>query len=188
MARDFYVVLGISPDVGLYEVKSAYRQLVRRYDPSQSKNWEQPANRNVMAQQADTDPHTPQRPLREQIEGMFTELDDILGGWVPGLFHEGLQTPKRKDLFVELVLKPSQARAGGMIPLQIPIERRCNKCNGSPQLQKTCTRCHGSARTVHYHAIEVSMPPGVEHGTQARISLNDIGLPQTDLLILVTVD
>jgi hypothetical protein len=40
---------------------------------------------------------------------------------------------------------------------------------------------------VGYHDIEVSIPPNVTDGTEARLSLDDIGLNGVDLIVLVSV-
>ncbi len=225
MSRDFYVVLGISPDADLDQIKIVYRRLIKLYHPDVGPHpiekekilqvretyealAEQPAKgERAAAEQGRFEPRVPvgplvvdrsgrpaakarkRRPLAEQLAGRFTELDEFFAGWVPGLFHAGRHTPQRKDLFVELVLAPSEARTGGMIPLQIPIEQGCADCDGIHVAGGlVCSTCQGGGRVVDYHQIEVSVPPGVADGTESRISLGDIGLPNTDLHVLVTVE
>ena len=198
MSQRFYVVLGVSPGSDLQRIKSAYRDLIRLYDPD--------AKVPPAGQPEDTDPgqlvversgrpaavargDKADRSGAGQPEGPFSELDDFLSGWVPGFFGAGRQASRRKDLYVELVLAPSEARAGGMIPLKIPIQHKCERCSGvQPSGQVACQACEGRGFTLDYHAIEIAVPPGVTDGTRVKISLTDVGLPQADLHVLVTVE
>ncbi len=203
MSQRFYVVLGVSPGSDLQRIKSAYRDLIRLFDPSakvpsppprteggeegeDAKAGEAPlvierSGRPAAVARGDTVERSP--------DGPTSELDDYLSGWVPGFFETGRQAPRRKDLYVELVLAPSEARAGGMIPLKIPVQHRCAECSGvQPAGQATCQACDGKGYTLDYHAIEVSVPPGVVDGTRVKIDLSDVGLPQADLHVLVTVE
>lgn len=134
-------------------------------------------------------PRAPRRTLEEEMDGLFCRVDEFFDGWVPGLFSRGgLKATHRKNLYVELLLDPAEAASGGLYPLHVPTERSCEACAGSGSAGGlSCAACHGRGRTVSYHEIEVSVPPGVEHGTQARISLGDIGLGGVDLIVLVSV-
>ena len=104
------------------------------------------------------------------------------------MFTSGHRASRQKNLYVELILDPEEATRGGLFPLQIPTEQACRQCEGSGyQGELSCQTCHGRGRSVSYHEIEVSVPPGVTRGTEARISLGDIGLNGVDLIVLVTV-
>ncbi len=119
---------------------------------------------------------------------VWSELDDFFAGWVPGVFGPGPDAAREKDLYVELVLTREEARAGGMLPLQIPVEQTCVECKGSLTAGLGCPVCRGRGRVVDYHTIEVSVPPGVDDGTVARIPLTDLGLRKVTLLLLVSVE
>ncbi|MBN2494709.1 MAG: J domain-containing protein [Deltaproteobacteria bacterium] len=224
MAQDFYVVLGVSRDADLRQIRSAYRQLVKIYHPDAAP---QPPERFLEVKQAyetlkdaesrqahdsmletgrsrraHGEPLVVSRSerapavarsdrsrLQEEAEGLFTELDEFFAGWIPGLFTRGRTASRQKDLYVELVLSPAEARTGGMIPLSIPVETPCDECGGlGIQQALSCPACRGRGRLVDHHQIEISVPPGVTDGTQARLSLADIGLPKVDLIAYVTVE
>ncbi len=224
MARNFYVVLGVSRDADLEQIRSAYRRLVKLYHPDAQPQpadkfielrqayeaLNDPDNRqahdeNLPKEQGVTTPDSSEpmivshrrkplrakqrrvHPLKEQRQGKFSELDDFFAGWVPGLFREGRQVSRHKDLFVELVLSPAEAQAGGMIPLQVPVELSCPDCKHGLQSGLVCNSCKGRGRVVEHHGIEISVPPGVEDGTRASLPLSEVGLPKVNLIALVTI-
>lgn len=126
--------------------------------------------------------------LQEEIKGLFSTVDEFFHGWVPGFFLTGRQVSRKKNLYVELILEPQEAVAGGLFPLKVPVEQPCRECGGTGYINDlTCPACHAHGRVVEYHQIEVSVPPGVTDGTEARLSLDDIGLGGVDLIVLVSV-
>lgn len=208
MARDFFVVLGVAPDADLDRIRSAYRDLVRLYQPRleavRRPQTDEPATEDESAateeviQQIQLDLSrkpvaarrgAPPRPPGARDEDRYTELDEQLAGWVPGLFHSDRQSPRHKDLFVELVLRPAEARAGGLMPLEIPVEVRCPDCDGTaPAERLSCATCDNRGWLVEHRALEIAVPPGVADATRVKLSLRDVGLPATELHVLVTVE
>jgi len=197
MSQRFYVVLGVSPGSDLLRIKSAYRDLIRRFDPAAKVPPPEPeaaADEDTLVVERSGRPAAVARGehvdlVTRQPEGQLSELDDFLSGWVPGFFNTARPAGRRKDLYVELVLAPSEARAGGMIPLKIPVQRRCEDCAGVKAAgQVACASCEGKGYVLDYHPIEISVPPGVTDGTRVKISLSDVDLPQADLHVLVTVE
>jgi len=212
MSHDFYVVLGVSKDADLRQIRRAYRRLVKLYHPDVT---DAPVEKFLEIQKAyetlcaeeprdasdkvSSKSHPPAEPLlvkrrsrtpvaTEKKHANFSVVDEFFSGWVPGFFTKGRQTSRQKNLYVELILDPEEASRGGMFPLQIPTEQVCGQCDGSGyQGELSCPGCHGSGRSVSYHEIEVSVPPGVTNRTEARISLGDIGLNGVDLIVLVSV-
>ena len=209
MARDFFVVLGVAPDADLERIRSAYRDLVRLYQPrleavrrpetdggEEGREPATPGTGAIERIQLDLSRKpvaarrgAPPRPPGARDEDRYTELDEQLAGWVPGLFHTDRQSPRHKDLFVELVLRPAEARAGGLMPLEIPVEVRCPDCGGAaPAERLSCASCDNRGWLVEHRALEVAVPPGVADGTRVKLPLRDVGLPATELHVLVTVE
>jgi hypothetical protein len=208
MARDFFVVLGVAPDADLDRIRSAYRDLVRLYQPRlEAVRRPQPDEAAAEDESAATEEGiqqiqldlsrkpvaarrgAPPRPPGARDEDRYTELDEQLAGWVPGLFHSERQSPRHKDLFVELVLRPAEASAGGLMPLEIPVEVRCPDCDGAaPAERLSCASCDNRGWLVEHRALEIAVPPGVADGTRVKLSLRDVGLPATELHVLVTVE
>lgn len=211
MARNFYVVLGVSRDADLAQIRQAYRQLVKRYHPDVGAS---PADRFVEIQEAyetlrdeelrrqhDAMLHTGSAqsvPVRRSSSGgmtrsaspstphLYDATDEFFGGYVPGIFTRGRMASRHKDLYVELILDPQEARAGGLYTLTVPVEQACEVCGGSGITDLlTCPACAG--RSVAYPEIQLSVPPRVADGTAVRLSLMDVGLDNVSLNVRVSV-
>jgi molecular chaperone DnaJ len=215
MARQFYFVLGISRDTDAHQIKDVYRRLVKHYHAGPSKQSDTISSPGVRRKRSDKlvkqpnyhveieskpllksgrrsplsiqkDP--PHWPENKDSKRLFSELDEFFEGWIPGIYSSGKGASRQKDLFVELLLTPAEAHSGGMIPLRVPVERTCLTCHGTGLSGLlSCQTCHGDTGVVEYDSIEISIPPGVIDGTVVKLPLQDIGLPNADLNVLVTV-
>lgn len=206
MAEDFYVVLGISRDADLGQIRRAYRRLARLYHPDAGSPdrerfievqrafetlGDERARRDYDAGlqiRQDPAPAVPRPAPAVRRRAASSLLEELLGGRPPGLYHRGRQVSGEADLHVELVLEPREARTGGLLPLSIPVERICASCGGSGRRGVlACRACRGAGRLVEHDRIEISVPPRVSDGTIVRLDLDDVGLPGVGLVVLVTV-
>lgn len=207
MPKQFYVVLAVSSDADLSKIRIAYRKLVKLYHPDMTSDdiekyeeIEQAYKTLPAEEQPKFHSHPPKKPLKlarpqqtpvarpREEEELFSAVDEFFHGWVPGFFRRGRQVSRKKNLYVELILNPDEARNGGLFPLKVPVETPCKDCQGDGYINDlTCPACHTYGRVVGYHDIEVSIPPNVTDGTEARLSLDDIGLNGVDLIVLVSV-
>jgi molecular chaperone DnaJ len=208
MPEQFYVVLAVSADADLRKIRGAYRKLVKLYHPDLTdgdiekyEEIEQAYKTLPPEEPLKYKPHPPTQPLKLarrqgeapaalplETEGLHSAVDEFFHGWVPGFFRTGRQVSRKKNLYVELIIEPGEAIEGGLFPLKVPVEHPCRECNGTGNINNlTCPACHARGRVVDYHDIEVSVPPNVTDGTEARLSLDDIGLNGVDLIVLVSV-
>jgi DnaJ-class molecular chaperone len=51
-----------------------------------------------------------------------------------------------------------------------------------------CPTCHGYGRVQTQREFSLSIPPHVRHGTEIRLSMEDIGLRDVYLNIIVLID
>lgn len=70
------------------------------------------------------------------------------------------------------------------------VERTCPTCHGAGQvIAEPCVRCHGEGRVDESKTLNVTIPPGVDHGTRIRLSgkgeAGARGAPAGDLYIFV---
>jgi DnaJ-class molecular chaperone len=130
----------------------------------------------------------------EVVPDAAGEVDRFYGGFVP----EVLETPPvsdstraqraGKDLYVELRLSHSEARIGGLVPVHIPVFRRCPVCSeGAEEQRLVCKACSGTGRITEDHMVEVTVPPRVRDGQTAQVAMEDVGLGATTLMVYVSV-
>jgi len=235
MARNFYVVLGVSRDADPSQIRRAHRRLVRLHHPDtatgsverfaevqeayetlsdeESKRLYDdslppnpvPLRRGARAR---TNPPAVERrvsrqglpdvyahgdepkplTLQDTAPGLWGTIDEFLEGWLPGFFTTGRTASRRKDLYVEIILDPEEAARGGMFPLDIPVRELCEKCAATGYIGLfICENCGGRAVVPGRRQVEISMPAGVADGTEAHLSLEDIGLKGVDLNVLVSI-
>lgn len=72
------------------------------------------------------------------------------------------------------------------------VERPCPQCHGRGQvIEKPCRSCGGEGRVDKAQKLEISVPPGVDHGTRIRLSgkgeAGPRGAPPGDLYIFIHV-
>jgi DnaJ-class molecular chaperone len=133
-----------------------------------------------------------------------SEVDRYFGGVVPELAEEPLvptASPAHahpaararragKDLYVELRVEPEEARRGGIFQIHIPVVTPCPRCSTSTDEESrlACRLCHGAHQLTTDRVVEVTAPPAVAHGQVARIAMEDVGLEETDLVVVVLIN
>jgi hypothetical protein len=121
------------------------------------------------------------------MEGFFSQADDFFSGFVPGLFDRGVGG--EKDLYFEVILSPGEASRGGLFPLTVPVIEDCPKCSRTGYWEGFfCSACYGYGRVRSEREFSVSIPPNVKDGTEVRLSLEDIGLRNVCVNMVVFID
>jgi molecular chaperone DnaJ len=200
MARDCYVVLGVSRDADLSQIRRAYRRLAQRCHPDaggaagrfrEVRQAYETLRDEERRRRHDAALAPPPRvataaPAGQFEERLFSGADDFFGGWIPGFFNAGRMASRRKDLYVELILSPEEAVTGGLFTLEVPVCETCPRCGGSGwHGMLACPACRG--RSVRYPEVQLSVPPHVSDGIRVRLSLEDVGLRDVILNVLVSV-
>jgi molecular chaperone DnaJ len=216
MSWNYYIVLGISRGADLNKIKRAYRTSAKGFRHEFSRS-EETTERFREAQQAyeilsDREKrrqydeelarkgsrviiervpeivHRQRRAFRGRMNDSFTETDEFFDGFLAGMFdrHKGRA---EKDLYYEAVLSPAEAAQGGLFPIAVPVLERCSRCQGTGWLDDLyCPFCLGRGRVRSEREFSLGIPPHVRDGTEIVLSLEDIGLRNTSLYIVVTID
>jgi len=215
MASDFYIVLGISRNADTKKIKQAYRKIVKQYHPDTTGLTQDPEKFREIQEayetlgdeekrrQYDTELTKQETPIKATIKkatpkrrsiwdemdpyGSFT--DEFLEGFLPGFFNKERYRSPVKDLYLEAILSPREARKGGMYPITIPVIEPCPLCQPSTFYESLfCTACNGYGKIKSTREFSLTIPPHVKNGTEIVLSLEDIGLKNVRLNIHVRVD
>jgi DnaJ-class molecular chaperone len=217
MPKDYYIVLGVSRGADLNKIKKAYRTVVKKYHPDVVQS-EKTKERFLEIREAyetlsdDTRRQAYDEALAKrgsklrinrvpdiierrtspfaEIERFFSSgTDDFFEGFLPGFFDADRGRIKTKDLYFEAILSPSEAAEGGLFPITVPTVEPCPKCNKSGAWEGFfCPVCSGYGRVQSERAFSLTIPPNVKHGTKIRLSMEDIGLRNAYLNVLVSID
>ena len=200
--RDYYHVLGVSPDASADEIKRAYRQLARRYHPDIS--GDERSTAFVEAAHAYEVLNDPQRrrhydatrSLRrasssaraewfaDEVAIDFPSVSSLLDQMRDAFFGD-----RAFDcLSAEVVLTPREAFQGTTIPLDVPVRTTCPSCGGRGETwQEWCGPCGGGGAIRSVHEVELRVPAGVREGERFRVSLIPRGAPHTIVDVRISI-
>ncbi len=173
--RDYYDVLGVSPDAGADEIKRAYRQLARRYHPDISGDDRAIAFLEAArAYEVLADPHAAAR--RTTRSGRGREL----AGWraATGSRTKSPSISRRYPTSSTACATRSSALTrsrscrprsssrlskrfeGTTVPMGIPVRQTCLRCGGRGETwQEWCELCGGCGDLRAFHDVELRVPP-----------------------------
>ncbi len=211
--KDYYIILGVSRGVDVDKIKQAYRKGVKKYHPDVAQSAEtterflelkeayETLSNEEKRREYDRQLERDELSLRisrpseiikqrtsayDQCDIFGSLVDEFVSGFVPVFFDRRIG--KQKNLYLELILSPREAADGGLFPIHVPVVEPCPRCNRSGMLQDFfCPVCDGYGRIKTAREIRLSVPPHIPHGTEIRLSLEDIGLREADLLITITI-
>ncbi len=191
--RDYYQVLGVSPNARADEIKRAYRQLARRYHPDISGDDNSGVFR-AAAEAYEVLGHplrrryydaacAPVRPAAndewraDEVAIDFPSIDGLLDRMRSAFF--GPLTPPAA-LSAEIVLTPHEAFFGAVVPLRVPVRAVCEACGGRGEIWlDPCLRCGGTGEAVASCDVRLEVPAGARPGTVIRFAVSPGASPTT---------
>jgi molecular chaperone DnaJ len=170
VARDFYEVLGVSPDAGEAEIKKAFRQLAMQYHPDRNPGDGQAEDRFKEVNEAYAVLSDPDKRAQYDRFGtvgvagggfesgfgsLFEDIfENFLGGGGRG---RRPRAARGDDLQYELKITLDEAAAGVETKIQIPRLERCETCGGTgaePGTRKVaCDACGGRGEVRMSHGF-----------------------------------
>lgn len=199
--RDYYDVLGVSPDAGADEIKRAYRQLAGRYHPDISGDDRAAAFLEVCRPAAGPDaagrrrcgpgrtarvPDAPGRAewLADEVAIDFPSVSSVLDR----MRHSFFGPVPQPHVSAEIVLSPREAFRGTASSLCVPLRKTCPRCGGRGETwDGRCVVCEGEGEVASAHQMQVRVPPGVAEGQRFRFSVTPPGAPQTIVEVRVCI-
>ena len=202
--KNYFAVLNVDPGASGEEIRQAYRRRARDLHPDVEGGSEEDFRALQEAYDAlrDQDRRDAyERDLRRAKEpspfkrGRPIDLDRDFATHLPSyaslldyLFdvHGGRRTKsgRAQDLRVEITLSPGEARAGGFLPLDVPVYEKCVSCEGEGEvLGFSCPACNGGGATLAKRTLPISIPPNLRDRAGFAYDLDAIGLPGTVLRV-----
>jgi molecular chaperone DnaJ len=200
--RDYYDVLGVSPDAGADEIKRAYRQLARRYHPDISGDDRGTAFLEVSrAYEILNDPerrraydaglrvgHSPVGDradwLSDEVAIDFPSVASVLDRMRHSFFGETVVA----SLPAEVLVSPHEAFFGTVVLLGVPLRRTCPRCGGRGETwQEWCSVCDGDGEVTAHHQMQLRVPAGVREGERFRFAVMPAGSPPTIVEVRVSI-
>lgn len=215
MPKDYYVVLGVSKGANLNQIKRAYRRIAKQFHPDSTQSPSSDKFREIIEayetladeeKRRKYDAMLQQRqPVRsvtkvprtfsrrkfvfDEMDKFRSFVDEFFEGFLPGFYTKDRDRSPYKDLFYEIILSPREARQGGLFPITVPVIEPCPRCGISEIWdQFFCHECSGNGYIHAHREFSLSIPPNTINGTRQSISLEDIGLKNTILNIIVYID
>jgi molecular chaperone DnaJ len=165
-AKNYYAILGISPDADDGMLKTAYRKLARMYHPDKNPGDKAAEERFKEISEAYGVLSDPERRAHYdrfgtapstagggfQDVGFSSLFEDIFEGFFGAGERGGRRTRARRgdDLRYDLTLTLEEAAEGLDAKLQIPRLEACDVCRGSGtqagSRPETCTTCRGQGQ------------------------------------------
>jgi molecular chaperone DnaJ len=214
MPKDYYIVLGITPSADAKKIKKAYRTVAKKYHPDVShspetaerfqeireayetlsdegarRRYDKELAREGSSLRITKVPETIEKrsSIFGDVEGVSSHVDDFFAGFLPGFYDR--ERRMEKDLYLEAILTPGEASRGGLFPVTVPVIEPCTRCATRGIWEAFfCPVCSGYGRIRSERAFSLSIPPNVKHGTEIRLSMEDIGLRNAYLNVVVYID
>jgi molecular chaperone DnaJ len=216
MPEDYYIVLGVSRGADIDKIKKAYRRVAKKYHPDVARSRESAEKfREVRAAYETLADEERRRRYDEELaqrgseirisrvpeiierrrslfgdmERFFSRADEFFEGFLPGFFDIEKGRIRDKDLYFEAILSTREAAEGGLFPITVPVIEPCPRCRRTGFWEDFfCPVCSGYGRVQSEREFSLSIPPHVRHGTEIRLSMEDIGMRDTHLHVRVLID
>jgi DnaJ-class molecular chaperone len=121
---------------------------------------------------------------------MSAFVDEFFEGFVPGFYRQDARSRTvSKDLYLEVILTPEEARRGGIFPVTVPVMLPCPDCGQSGWWEEFyCPSCLGYGAVKSAREFKLTIPPDARDGIVVEVPMDEIGLPGVILHIDVRVE
>ena len=180
--KDYYRILGVARDATTAAIKRAYRRLAKKLHPDLGERGPEAFQDLQAAYETLADAE--RRRRYDESLAHASPFGPLAWSFVRNPSRGDLRRPIRPgSLSGEILLTPQEARAGGVLPLDVPLTAACPTCEGTGGFVFDCDRCGGEGTIERRLPVPVRIPPGVPEGTVFQVSVDDPAV----LSILLTV-
>lgn len=189
--KSYYLVLGVSPEESSSGIRSAFRELAKRYHPDHGGPGSEERFREITeAYDVLSDPRRRRLydlSLREPDARADTAAEDLRSrptrsvAWPEAEPLRGRPSPRdfasfaaemSEPLDLEVVLSPEEARSGAVVSVPLPVLLKCPYCGGSTRRSwVSCIACAGRGLFVTEERFQIELPPHLATGATLDVPL-----------------
>lgn len=185
--KDYYRILGVPRNATTAVIEKAYRRLARRLRPAGRSTAVEAFHELQQAYEILSDAERRQdydEALSEPERDRFAAL---AWSFVDRSKAGTLRRPaKPSTLSGEILLSPSEARAGGSLALDMPVAAACPACRRTGGRALGCGRCGGEGRIERRLPVAVRIPAGVREGEVFQMRLDEPDVEAVLLTVHIT--
>jgi len=180
--KDYYLILGVARNASTAAIKRAYRKLAKQLHPDLAERGPE-AFQDLQAAYETLADAERRRRYDESLE-QASLFGPLAWSFVRSPSRGDLRRPIRPgSLSGEILLTPREARAGGVLPIDVPLTTACPACEGTGGYVFDCDRCGGEGTIERRLPVPVRIPANVPEGTVFQVRVDDPAV----LSILLTV-
>jgi DnaJ-class molecular chaperone len=184
--KNFYRVLGVERSASPAAIKRAYRRLAKQYHPASGPSASIDAFRELQLAYETLSDAERRRRYDEQLVDQREEVDPLAWSFVRSPAAGDLRRPVRQGaLSGEILLTADEAAAGGVLPLDIPLNASCPSCEGTGGRCFDCGHCGGEGMVERRLPIPVRIPSGTRDGAVFQVAVDEPGV--TSVLLTVHI-
>ena len=170
--KDYYLILGVARDASTAAIKKAYRRLAKQLHPDFGGRGPEAFQDLQAAYETLADAE--RRRRYDETLAETGQYSSLAWSFVRRPARGDLRRPIRPgSLSGEILLTPQEARAGGILPLDVPLTTACPICEGTGGYVFDCERCGGEGTVERRLPVPVRIPAGVPEGTVFQVSVDD---------------
>ncbi|HEY7413006.1 MAG TPA: DnaJ domain-containing protein [Vicinamibacteria bacterium] len=181
--KDYYLILGVPRDATTAAIKRAYRRLVKKLHPDMGPVSASEDFLDVQAAYETLADAERRRRYDERLQEQENGVPPLRWSFSTSGRVELRRPVRQTSLSGEILLTPSEAAAGGVLPLDVPMGQACPSCRGTGGLSFDCARCGGEGEVQRRMPVPLHIPAGVSDGTVFQVSVDDTSV----VSILLTV-
>ena len=209
--KNYYAILGISPNETPAGIRAAYRNAVRRTHPDHAGPQAAPDFQEIVeAHSVLSDPdrrrrynedlnlHQPRRNRSGPVyrsatdshpRSIFVDMETLPERLLRNFAGFAVPKPEAPNaMSIDVILTPEEAARGGALSIDVPLPDKCGVCAGTgSDWLFPCIYCGGGGTVSRMQPVEVPIPQSIRLGITREVTLEARGINNLLLKLRIRV-